>query len=67
LTPATPFKLFTKEQINYTISNISSCKALGPNKICNIIFKHTTSTLVFYLLHLFNTIFTLRTYFDPWR
>jgi hypothetical protein len=66
-TLATPFKPFTEEQINCTISNTSSYKASGPNRICNIVFKCAISTLTPYLLYLFNTIFTLRTYFDPWR
>jgi hypothetical protein len=65
--PATPFKLFTKEQINRTISNTSSYKAPGPDGICNIVFKRAASTLVPYILHLFNAVFTLSTYFDPCR
>jgi hypothetical protein len=65
--PATPFKPFTEEQINSTISNTSSYKAPGPDGICNIVFNCAASTLVPYLLHLFNTVFILSTYFDPWR
>ncbi|KAG2752777.1 hypothetical protein P692DRAFT_20638657, partial [Suillus brevipes Sb2] len=34
-TPAMPFKPFTEEQINHTISNMSVYKAPGHNRICN--------------------------------
>lgn len=40
---------------------------LGPNGICNIIFKCTLTTLTPYLTHLFNTIFTLNTDCNAWR
>lgn len=65
--PITPFTRITEEQIARAISNTSSYKAPGPDGICNIVFKRASAILTPYLRHLFNAVFTLNTYFDPWR
>ncbi|KIK35869.1 hypothetical protein CY34DRAFT_48156, partial [Suillus luteus UH-Slu-Lm8-n1] len=39
----------------------------GPDGICNIFYKQCASILVPYLTHLFNAVFTLRTYYEPWK
>lgn len=65
--PITPFTPISREQIERTIANTSSYKAPGPDGICNIVFKRATSALTPYLYHLFNAVFTLKTYYDPWR
>jgi len=65
--PITPFKPFTEDQIKYAINNTSPYKAPGPDRICNIVFKRASSILTPYLYHLFNAVFKLKTYHDPWR
>ncbi|KAG2335757.1 hypothetical protein BDR05DRAFT_842722, partial [Suillus weaverae] len=46
---------------------LSGYKAPGPDGICNIVFKECTDTLLPYLLHLFNVVFSHQVYFQPWR
>jgi hypothetical protein len=65
--PITSFKPIMEEQIERVITNTSAYKAPGPNGICNIVFKHTSELLMPYLFHLFNAVFKLKIYFDPWR
>lgn len=65
--PIMSFKPITEEQIERAISNTSAYKAPGPDGICNIVFKRASEILTPYLLHLFNTGFELKTYYDPWR
>ena len=49
------------------IVNLSGYKAPGPDGICNIVFKECADILVPYLLHLFNAVFSHRSYYQPWR
>ena len=65
--PAETFKPFTEEEIRRTIANTSPYKAPGPDGICNIVFKQCAELLTPYLTHLFNAVFDLNTYYDPWR
>lgn len=58
---------FTPDQLFKVISNLSGFKVPGPDGICNIVFKHCSTHLVPYLTHLFNGVFTHRTYYEPWR
>ncbi|KAG2335807.1 hypothetical protein BDR05DRAFT_844096, partial [Suillus weaverae] len=65
--PIVPFKKITEEHIEDAIRNTSPYKAPGPDSICNIVFKWNAETLAPYLHHLFNAVFTLCTYYEPWR
>jgi hypothetical protein len=63
--PVAAFIPFTEEQIEKTIANTSSYKALGPDGIYNIVFKCISSILAPYLYYLFNVVITLNTYYKP--
>ncbi|KAG2030270.1 hypothetical protein BDR03DRAFT_878720 [Suillus americanus] len=65
--PIVPFAKIMEEQVAKAIANTSSYKAPGPDGICNIVFKQASDILTPYLTHLFNTVFTLNTYFNPWQ
>jgi len=65
--PIGPHTPFTKDQIKRAITKLSGYKAPGPDGICNIVFKECTNTLTPYLEHLFNGVFTHRTYHEPWK
>ncbi|KAG2071136.1 hypothetical protein BDR04DRAFT_1016832 [Suillus decipiens] len=65
--PATPFTPITMEHIEQAISNTSPYKAPGPDRLCNIIFKCNSGQLTPYLLYIFRAVFTLKTYYEPWR
>ncbi|KAG2038458.1 hypothetical protein BDR03DRAFT_861992 [Suillus americanus] len=65
--PIVPFAKITEEQVVKAIANTSSYKVLGPDGICKIVFKQASDILTPYLTHLFNAVFTLNTYFNPWR
>ncbi|KIO12025.1 hypothetical protein M404DRAFT_58878, partial [Pisolithus tinctorius Marx 270] len=56
----------TKDQLACTIKNLSPYKAPGPDGVPNIVFQKSP-VLSGYLLHLFNAVFMLKTYYDPWR
>lgn len=63
----TPFKSIEEDDVRHAIVDTSPYKAPGPNGICNIVFKRNAPALIPYLTHLFNAVFTLHTYFDPWK
>lgn len=65
--PVAHFTPISEDDITYVIHNTSPYKALGPDGICNVVFKHCLPTLLPYLVHIFNAIFTLKTYYDPWQ
>lgn len=65
--PIAPHTPITKTHLLKAVGNLSSYKAPGPDGICNIVFKECISILSPYLLHLFNAVFTYRTYYKPWR
>jgi ribonuclease HI len=65
--PIAPHTPITKTHLLKAVSNLSGYKAPGPDGICNIVFKECISILSPYLLHLFNAVFTHRTYYEPWR
>lgn len=65
--PAAPFTPITTEHIEQAISNTSPYKAPGPDGICNIVFKRSSAQLTPYLLYIFRAVFTLKTYYEPWR
>jgi hypothetical protein len=54
-------------QLSRSIAKLSPYKAPGPDGICNIVFIRCVSLLKPYLLHLFRAVFTLDTYYAPWR
>ena len=56
----------TKEILSKAIAKLSPYKAPGPDGIANIVFQRCPH-LQQYLLSLFNAVFTLRTYYGPWR
>ncbi|KIN98819.1 hypothetical protein M404DRAFT_30970 [Pisolithus tinctorius Marx 270] len=64
--PEAQWSTITKDQLTCMIKNLSPYKAPGPDGVPNIIFQKS-HVLSSYLLHLFNTVFTLKTYYNPWR
>ena len=56
----------TRELLDKAIQNLSPYKAPGLDVVANIIFKRCP-TLADHLLPLFNAVFTLRMYYEPWR
>ena len=62
-----PFMPFTEEEVQRAITNTAPFKAPGPDGICNAVFKNCSGLLSSYLTHLFNAVFALNTYYDPWR
>lgn len=65
--PAKRWMPITQEQLVKAINNLSPYKAPGPDGVANIVFKRCSSVLVDHLLPVFNAVFTLKTYYDPWR
>jgi ribonuclease HI len=65
--PIAPHSPITSTQISRAIAKLSGYKAPGPDGICNIVFKQCGDILSPYLVHLFNAVFTHKTYYDPWR
>ena len=57
----------TTEQIERCIKKLSPMKAPGPDGIKNVVFKKCTDALTPQLLRLFQAIFLLKTYYNPWR
>ena len=66
-TPAEEFTPFSEHEIERTIAKTASFKAPGPDGICNIVFKRCNDQLTPYLTQIFNAVFTLDTYYDPWK
>ena len=64
--PAAPWTEIIDDQLHKAITKLSTYKALGPDKVANVVFQHCPS-LRPYMLTLFNAVFTHRTYYDPWR
>ena len=64
--PAAPWTEITDDQLHKMIMKLSAYKAPGPDGIANVVFQRCPG-LRPYLLTLFNTVFTHRTYYDPWR
>ena len=65
--PAESWTPITQEQLAKAISNLSPYKAPGPDKVANIVLKRCSATLVDHLLPIFNAVFTLKTYYEPWH
>jgi ribonuclease HI len=57
----------TLDQLQRSILKLSPYKAPGPDGICNIVFSRCANLLQPYLLHLFRAVFSLDTYYEPWR
>ena len=66
-TPVEKFVPFTEHEVERTIARSASFKAPGPDGICNIVFKRCKDTLTPYITQIFNAVFALNTYYDPWR
>ena len=64
--PVDKWSPITREHLNKAIRNLTPYKAPGLDGIANIVFKHCPS-LADHLLPLFNAVFMLRTYYEPWR
>lgn len=64
--PAAPWTDVTEEQLCKSIAKLSPYKAPGPDSMANIVFQ-CCPILQPYLLFLFNTALSHRTYHDPWR
>ena len=46
---------------------MSPYKASGPDEIPNIVLQKSFNLIADYLLHIFQAVFTLRTYYEPWK
>lgn len=66
-TPLSTPSQITEENICNNIARLSPFKAPGPDGISNSVFIHCRDALVPYLLPIFRAVFTLRTYYDPWK
>ena len=64
--PVDKWSPITREHLNKAIQNLSPYKVPGPDRIANIVFK-CCSSLADHLLPLFNAVFMLKTYYEPWR
>ena len=64
--PAERWSEITHEQLTQAINNLSPYKVPGPDGVANIVFQHCSS-LIDYILPLFNAVVNLRTYYDPWK
>ncbi|KAG2068644.1 hypothetical protein BDR04DRAFT_950721, partial [Suillus decipiens] len=65
--PVTHHTPFSQDKITCAITKLNSYKALGPDGICNIVYKCCTNILVPYLTHLFNAAFTHHMFYEPWK
>lgn len=66
LEPAAKWYKITHDQLSRAIKKLSPYKAPGPDRVANIVFQHCPA-ISEYLLHLFNAVFTFKTYYEPWR
>ena len=57
----------TYEQLEAQICQLSPYKASGPDEIPNIVLQKSFNLITDYLLHIFQAVFTLRTYYKPWK
>ena len=64
--PAARWTPITQEQLTKAINHLSPYKAPGPDGVANIVFKQC-SRLQEHLLPIYNAVFTLKTYYAPWR
>ncbi|KAF8835394.1 hypothetical protein BDN67DRAFT_860438, partial [Paxillus ammoniavirescens] len=65
--PVEPPGPITKAQVEKCIAKLSPYKAPGPDGISNAILKFSSEALTPYLLPLFQAVFALNTYHEPWR
>jgi hypothetical protein len=66
-TPVEKFAPFSEQEVEWTIARSASFKAPGPDGICNIVFKRCKDQLTPYLMQIFNAVFAINTYYDPWK
>ena len=57
----------TCEQLEAQICHLSPYKASSPDEIPNIVLQKSFNLIADYLLHIFQTVFTLQTYYKPWK
>jgi hypothetical protein len=57
----------TSKQIEEQICHLSPYKACGPDEIPNIVLQKSYTLIAEHLLHIFQAIFALRTYYEPWK
>jgi hypothetical protein len=57
----------TSKQIEEQIHCLSLYKASGPDEIPNIVLQKSYELIADYLLHIFQAIFTLQTYYELWK
>lgn len=57
----------TPGQIERQIRRLSPYKASGPDEIPNIVLQKSYDLIADHLLHLFQAVFTLRTYYPAWK
>ncbi|KIO04670.1 hypothetical protein M404DRAFT_106923, partial [Pisolithus tinctorius Marx 270] len=66
LFPPPPPQSLVPQDYSYPPLEVHPYKAPGPDGVANIVFQKSP-VLASYSLHLFNTVFMLQTYYDPWR
>jgi len=57
----------TRKQIEAQIHRLSPYKACGPDEIPNIMLQKSFDLIADHLLYIFQAIFSLRTYYKPWK
>ena len=57
----------THKQIKAQIHHLSPYKASGPDEIPNIILQKSFNLIADHLLYLFQAVFSLHTYYKPWK
>ena len=57
----------TCKQIRMHIQCLSPYKASSPDEIPNIVLQKAYPLITDYLLYIFQAIFTLKTYYEPWK
>ena len=57
----------TCERIETQIQRLSPYKASGPDEIPNIVLQKSFDLIADHLLYLFQAVFSLKTYYEPWK
>jgi len=64
--PVDKWSPITRTHLNKAIQHLSPYKAPGPDGVANIVLKRCP-LLADHLLPVFNAVFTLKMYYEPWR
>ncbi|EIM89355.1 uncharacterized protein STEHIDRAFT_38410, partial [Stereum hirsutum FP-91666 SS1] len=58
---------FSRAQIRAQVSKLSPYKAPGPDGIPNVVLMKCIDVIIDRIFFIFRAIFTLRTYYGPWK